>query len=391
MEKMIELHQKEFGAPPAVIAEAPGVLNLMGEHTDYNEGYILQMALDRAMRVAVSPRRDNSLRFFAADYNERKRTTIPNLKYKREDRWANHPKGVIHYVQQLGLPVHGLNMTIQGDVPEGIGLGASAALCVAAALAVNAFYGSPLKTPQLIQCAAQAENDFMDKKGTLTDFFVSALAQEGRALFLDLRSLDYEYIDLDLGSNRFLITDSNVPSTLTHKDEELDERKRLCGECFGILNERRPAKSLRDYSVREIKTGTGIMPEYMRRLCTHIVEENQRVLDIKEALQNRRYDMVGKLMNRSHESLRDNYEVSCPELDWLVKRALEIDGVWGSRLTGPGFGGCTLSLLQEQVIDTYRERLQEYEHIFGFIAEILLCRPAEGGRVIFSNEKPDND
>ncbi len=370
------LHKSEFGAEPEVVVSAPGTINLMGEHTDYNEGLVLQVGLNRSVSVAMSRRKDSSLRFYAADFNERKRTTIANLKYKREDRWANYPKGVLFELLQLGLSFRGVDVTIAGDVPQGIGLGSSAALEVATAVAMKSLFAYELTDMQIIQCSSRAETVFMGLESEITDQFVSCVAREGHAVFLDVRTLEYSLIPVDLGDVGIYVTNSNVPQVSTQAD--FRQRKEECKECVVYLSKKKPGTALRDYSVHDLKTSMGWVPESIRRVCMHVVQENQRVLDAKRALISGDAGKLGKLMSRSHESLRDYYEVSCPELDWLVKRAIEIDGVTGSRMTGPGFGGCTVSLIRESAFAKYKERLEEYERIFGFTAEAFACRPSNG-------------
>lgn len=376
MHELEQFHKREYGCEPEAVGSAPGVLNLMGEHTDYNQGFIMQMALQQRTWVALSRRKDNSLRFFAANFGERKRTTIPNLKYKREDRWANYPKGALQGFLERGLNFRGLDITIYSEVPVKIGLGSSASICSATAAGLNALGDFGLKKLDLIQIASDAERDFMGLKRTISDPFTSCLSKEGHAIILDNRTLDHSHIPLNFDPYRILLTNSNVPSIA--EEEDLVEFQDECRQCVEYLKKRRPGSSLRDYTPADLAGGLGIMPEGSRRFCSHVVEENLRVQECREALEEGDLAAFGKLMNRSHESLRDNYEVSCPEIDWLVKRAWEIEGVLGARMTGSGFGGCTVTLLTDQAWKIYEERLNEYEHIFGFSPVHFFCQPGAG-------------
>lgn len=383
---LVKAHTDEYGTEPQVIAGAPGVVNLIGEESYYNEGYVLQIALNKYVRVAVSHRKDNSLRFFAADSGERKRTTISNLKYKREDRWANIPKGVLQEFMKAGQSFRGLDFTFYGEIPKGIGLASSAAMGVAAAMAMSSLLEAGAAEKDIIMYASKAESSFIGRDKGVSDHLISCVAREGHAVFLDLRSLAYKLMPFDLGDIMILITNSNVPMFIT--EEDLSERKSECRECVSCLNNRRQGNSLRDYSAADLKHGMGIVPESIRKICLHVVEENARVQGAREALAAGNYPAFGKIMNHSHESLRDNYEVSCPELDWLVKRAWEIEGVYGSRMIGSGLGGCTVTLLEPTAVDAYSQRLKEYEHIFGFSAETLVCHPAGGAKILYrSREK----
>ena len=382
MEGLITSHNSEYNSKPQVIASAPGILNLMGEHTDYNEGCVIQTTINRSVSVAVSSRKDNSLRFYQVDSDEKKRTTVPNLKYKREDRWANYLKGVLFEFINMGCPVKGLDVSISGNIIPGIGLGASAALETAFAVAVNRLFNFGLTESKLIQAASYAEAVFIGRNTEITDQFVSSVGRKDRAVFLDLRSLDFEYLPLDLPEHCIVIVNSNVPGTEAVREAELAERKEQCAECVDYLNRKKPGKSLRDYTMEDID-GMGLLPEQIRRICNHVIGETQRAVDACDAIKTNNLELFGRMMNRSHESLRDNYEVSCPELDWLVKRSQEMDGVLGSRMTGGGFGGCTVSLIERKVLDNYKERLQEYEHIFGFEPELFICEPSEGVKITY--------
>ncbi len=386
MDDLFARHIKEYSSKPKVIASAPGILNLMGEHTDYNEGCVIQTTINKRVSVAVSSRNDNSLRFYMSDTDEKKRTTLANLKYKREDRWANYCKGVLFELINMGFPVHGLDVTISGDIVPGIGLGASAALLVAFTAAVNRLYRFELSDSQLLQASSYSEAAFAGRNTEITDHFISSIGKKDKAVFLDLRSLDYEYLPLELNELKLIIVNSNVPGTESVREAELLERKQQCTECVEFLNQKKKGRSLRDYTVEDISGGLGLLPEQIRRICSHVIEETQRSIDACQAIKSGNFELFGKMMNRSHESLRDNYEVSCPELDWLVKRSQEMEGVLGSRMTGGGFGGCTVSLIEAGVVDNYPERLQEYEHIFGFVPEIFICEPSNGVEIIFPED-----
>jgi galactokinase len=383
MDDLKKYHLEEYGEEPEVIVSAPGRVNLIGEHTDYNEGFVFPMAIDFVIQAAASRRRDQNLKFFTINYNDRKRTSIPNLRFKREDRWANYPKGVLSVLLARGYKLGGMNFTFQGDIPVGAGLSSSAALEVAAGYAAQTLFGLDIPGPELALIAQEAENTFVGVRCGIMDQFISRLAREGHALLLDTRSLEYRHVPLALNRAVFLITNSNVPRGLI--DSEYNQRRAECERCVALLNEhkRKPGRALRDYTVSDLQDSMGLIPEPTRKKCLHVVEENQRVLEAEAALRKRDLVYFGKLMNRSHESLRDLYEVSCPELDWLVKRAWETDGVYGSRMTGAGFGGCTVTLLEERGIPVYKERIEVYERIFSFKPEVYVCRPAEGARILY--------
>lgn len=386
MYNMKRFHKTEYAVDAEVISEAPGVINLLGGHTDFSDGYVLQVAINNSVSISISKRADNSFRFFAADPGERKKTTIANLKYKREDRWANYIKGVLYEFIQLGYIFKGLDITLSGDIPQGIGLGSSSAIGIATALALRELYGFNISDIQLVQTAYLSESSFMGKSERLTDQFCSYYAEKNTAIFLDIRSLEYATIPFSSNEYKLVITNSNVP--LVNSEDEINERRDECKRCAGILDVKKTGgTTLRDFGQTELESGMGKLSEASRRLCLHVVNENQRVLDGKRFLEQKDYLSFGRLMNRSHESLRDNFEVSCPELDWLVKRAVEIDGCAGSRMAGPGFCGCTISLMREDSFDKYDLRLEEYGRIFGFQADYFICEPAAKAKILYSNIK----
>jgi galactokinase len=313
---------------------------------------------------------------------ERKRTTIANLKYKREDRWANYLKGVLYELLQVGSSFKGLNLTVSGNVPREIGLGSSAAVGVATALAARALFGFELEDIQLVQVAYLSETAFMGKREKITDQLGTFFAKEGKAVFIDLRSLDYSLVPVNIGDLQLVLTESGVKQNSVH--EEIEERYELCSQSIEVLRDRATQKSLRDYTVQDLKLGMGMLPESSRRLCMHVVQENQRVLEGMELLKRGDGQAFGKLLGKAHESLRDNFEVSCPEIDWLVKRAGEMDGCYGAKIVGPGFGGCTLGVFSPDALEEYHHRLEEYEHIFGFHPVCHQIKPRTGARVLFS-------
>jgi galactokinase len=380
MDDLIRSHEEEYGQSPDIIAQAPGRVNLIGEHTDYNEGFVLPMAIDYFVQVAVSRRKDQHLRFHSVDFKDRKRTSLSNLRFKKEDRWANYLKGVISVLQGRGYISGGLSFSVSGNIPVGVGLSSSAALEVATAYAVQKLLEIEISGPELARIAQQAENSFVGVQCGIMDQFVSRMAQAGSAMFIDTRSMEYRHIPLSLGGVKILITNSSVPRSLA--DSEYNQRRMECEKCVNLLSARKPGRSLRDYTPEDLRDSLGLIPETTRKRCLHVVEENERVRDAEASLRRRDIVSFGKLMNRSHESLRDQYEVSCPELDWLVKRAWETEGVYGSRMTGAGFGGCTVTLIEEKAIPKYEERLEAYERIFSFKPEVFLVQPADGAKIL---------
>lgn len=379
MKDIVALHRAEYETPPEIIAAAPGVVKMLGEQAESADGLVLAAALSFDVRVAVSFRRDSSLRFFAADLGERKRTSLGNLKFKREDRWANYPKAVLDCLFKDGVPPKGLNFTISGDIPIGIGLASSTALSLASLLALKELFGLGHKPDELVEISRRAELEFFGKASPLYDTMTSALATSNSVSIIDLRNARRRALPFVDGGYVFVLTDSKVPRLSV--DAELRQREDDCRRCLAIIN-KGSKKTLRDLSPEEIDDLMGVLPESVRRRCLHVVEEYLRVLEAEESLAKGDALGFGRVLNKSHISLRNLYEVSCPEVDWLAKRATELEGVLCSRLTGKGFGGCTVSIMTRDALDEYRKRLEDYERIFGFRAVIYEAEIAGGSHIV---------
>ncbi len=381
MEKIISLHRDEYASDPEVIVEAPGALTIMGNHVDSDDGFMIRAALDMKISVSISRRKDNSLRFYAVDFAERKRTSAINIKYKREDRWANYIKSVLFSIENAGFAFKGLDITVAGNIPQGVGLASSSAMEAAVVLALSKLYNLNFPKEEIIKIIYNGEEKFLNSSKAPSGIYASLFGKKDNLLYIDLRYASVEYLPFISKDTSFVITLSNVPSIQIEK--EIEDRRKDINKCVEKLNSIKHGTSLRDYSKNDITTGIGVLPEQTRRRCIHIIDEIARTEEAKAAIKKSDMATLGKLMNRSHESLRDNFEVSCPEIDWLVKRAQEIDGVYGSKITGTGFGGCTLTLLKNSSIDRYRERLDEYERIFGFKADMINCNMSSGAKVIY--------
>jgi galactokinase len=379
------IHRTEYDldedrSEPVVIAEAPGRIHYLGEHGEPKAGLFLSSAIDRYIRVAVSLRKDNSLRFFAADLGERKRTTLVNLKYKREDRWANYIKVAIHLFAEMGYPVKGLNFTLAGDIPQQVGLASSSAIEVAAAMALKGFFKAPVNDKELLSRLTASEAVFFGKNASSVDYLIAFSARKDNFLVIDEASMEVRKIKSPLAKYKFLVMDSQVPRM--EVDEELKQRRHDIKKGLELLSQRKQGSSFKSFAAVDLVESMGDFPEEIRRRCMHIIQELRRVSDAEAALKKIDFPSLTKILFHSHESLRDLYEVSCPEIDWLVKRAQEIEGVLGSRMTGQGFGGCTYTILNDKAVTEYKRRLDDYERIFGFHPVTYEMRPAGGARIV---------
>jgi galactokinase len=357
-----------------VIAEAPGRVHYLGEHGEPRWGMFLSSAINRSVQVAVSLRKDNSLRFFAADLGERKRTTLINLKYKREDRWANYIKVAVHAFAGRGFPIKGLNFTVSGDIPQQIGLASSSAIEVAAAVALKGFFQVKISDRELLGMLRTSASLFFGKQFNPVDYLIALSAKKDHFLVVDEEKLEARMVKVPLAGYKILLMDSRVPRMGV--DEELKHRRQDIRRGLDFLSNKREGASFRDYVTSDIMESMGNLPEQIRRRCLHIVKELQRVEESQDLLRKGDFASLSKLILHSHESLRDLYEVSCPEIDWLVKRAQETEGVVGSRMTGAGFGGCTYTIIDARAVDEFNHRLEDYERIFGFHLLAHEIRPA---------------
>lgn len=380
MAEIQAVHERVYGVSPTAVAAAPGVVNIVGAHTEPHEGFVLAMAIDRHMQVAVTPREDTILHFYAADYDERRRTTISNLKYRREDRWANYPKGVVSALLSMGARVRGLSISVAGDIPTSVGLGASSAMSIACAVAIRAALDLPLKDNQLIECVRRAESNFVGYERGIANYLAAWHSRPDTAVLVDARNLSLTHLPLELGSAQFAITNAKIPSICTLRDYQArhDETR----SCLSVLKRRRFGIALRDYTTDDLNEILPFVSESARRRCLHVFRENASVQEACDAIRARDAVSLGKTLVRSHESLRDLYEVSCPEIDWLVKRSAETEGVFGARLCGSGSCGAVLTLLDESAFDRYSKRLEDYERIFGFAPDAFWCRPLVGVRTL---------
>ncbi len=379
MKDIAASHRTEYDASPDIVASAPGVVKFLGEQTDVADAVVVAAALSFELRVSVSPRRDSSIRFFAADLGERKRATAGNLKYKREDRWANYPKAVYDYFAREGHISRGVNFTISGDIPVGLGLASSAALSMASALALKEMLGLGFRNETLAEIARRAESDFFERPVPAYDFLSTTAPGAGTVSIVEARHSRRRAVQFLPGDWAIVLTDSKVPRMSV--DVELAQRNEECRKCFSLISEG-GQRSLRDVRSGELDDLMGLLPESVRRRCLHVVEELGRIMEAEESLVRGDAAGFGKTLNKSHASLRNLFEISCPEIDWLVKRAMEIDGVLCSRLTGKGFGGCTVSIMTPASIPEYRKRLEDYERIFGFRPVIHEAQISGGLRVV---------
>lgn len=366
-----------------VVVRAPGRVNLIGEHTDYNGGFVFPMAINFDIVMGGRKRGDEQVRIHSIDYQSTVEFSLAGpITYDEGERWSNYPRGVLWALQQTAVRLPGMELAFYGTVPQGSGLSSSAALEVATAVLVQYLAGSALSPKELALLCQKAENEFVGMKCGIMDQFVSVLGQEGNALFIDCRSLDYERVPLALGEYRILICHSGVKHSLV--DSAYNRRRQECETGVAILAGRYPAvKALRDADLTMLEACRDRMDPVVYRRCRHVLTENARVLKSVKALKEGDLVAFGQYLNQSHASLRDDYEVSCREVDLLVELAGRLDGVLGARITGGGFGGCTVNLIHASAVEAFQERVvRAYQEKTGRKAQIYFSNAANGAEIL---------
>ncbi len=364
-----EFSRKYGGAPR--IFRAPGRVNLIGEHTDYNDGYVMPCAIDFATYAAAAAREDRKIRVASMNFAGEYEFDLDNPTVEIAEGWARYVQGIALILERNGFRLRGANLLIDSDVPVGAGLSSSAALEVANGFAFAALSGVEIEKWQLAKIGQSAEHEFAGVRSGIMDQFASAFGMENHALFLDCRSLEWEPIPLS--SAQFIICNTRTKHDLA--DGEYNKRRADCEAAAALLGH----KSLRDVTVNEFNAKANILPERLLRRARHVITENIRVLGAVKYLKNGDLAQFGRLMNASHESLRTDYEVSSAELDIMVEIVRRQKGVLGARMTGGGFGGCTVNLLESGASEEFIETVSaDYRKATGIAPEIYVCRASNG-------------
>jgi galactokinase len=381
------IFQKKFGGAPAHITRAPGRVNLLGEHVDYNDGFVLPAAIDRATYIAFSPADSDQTTLVAADFDQEASFSPQTIPTKTQTdgsplpEWALYPAGVMWALRENQLGTAGLNAVYASDVPRGSGLSSSASVEMAFLTAWQTLGGWGLPSMQHALLGQKAENQYVGVNCGIMDQFASACGVEHKLLLLDCRSLEWKTISLPEGLS-IVIADTKVRRALT--SGEYNKRRAACEEAVQSLKEDLPnIKSLRDVSVEDFNRHAGKLREVVSKRARHVVEEIERSKQAEALLEAGNIQHFGELMNECHVSLRDLYEVSCPELDIMARIAQLLDGCYGARLTGAGFGGCTVNLVVSAQAERFSALLaQGYESETGYPPEIYITHASNGAELV---------
>jgi galactokinase len=370
-------------APPRIF-RAPGRTNLIGEHTDYNDGFVLPAAIDRATWIAIAPREDRILNIHSEHFNETIKFNLDESAPAPRHHWSDYVRGVAVLLQKSGIPVQGADILIRSDVPLGAGLSSSASLEVATAFALIAQANRELSKLEIAQLCQRAENEFVGAHVGIMDQFVSCFGQSNHAIFLDCRSLAQEAVPLPTNI-RLIMCNTMVKHEIA--SGAYNERRKNCEEAVAILKKVIPnIRALRDVTPDLLQQHSNLLPDLLSRRARHVVTENARVLAAREALINNDLESLGALMQKSHASLRDDYEVSCNELDVMANLANNFPGCVGARMTGGGFGGCTINLVRTTQVEQFAIHIREgYQGATGIAPEIYSCAASDGASEIINS------
>jgi len=359
---------------------APGRVNLIGEHTDYNNGYVLPAALSFGTYLLARKNDTNKLRFATANFEYKAEIPMDEITHKHEGQWVNYPLGVMCEFDRKKMDIGGLDLYYSGNIPAAAGLSSSASIELVTAVAINEIYENQLESLELVHLSVRAEREFVGVQCGIMDQFIVGKGQENSALFLNCGTEQYVHVPFTPTDYRLVIVDTRKVRKLS--DSKYNERVAECQSGLNEIRKEMDVASLGELSTDSMGEIEGYInaPIVLKRI-RHVVSENRRVLDAVKALMNNQFEIFGDLMNRSHDSLRNDYEVTGFELDTMVEVSRQQDGVLGSRMTGAGFGGCTVSLVKENCIDNFMEKVGEaYTAKTGLKPEFYLPEIVSGAR-----------
>ena len=369
---MIENFKKIFGETSEIRTfHAPGRVNIIGEHIDYNGGNVLPFSLRAGTHALIAERRGKTARFASENFPGVVEISLENIVYDTAHDWANYPKGIVHSMQREGREMGGFDILFSGNIPNGAGLSSSASVEMATAVALNAVFSLNYAPADLVKLAQKSENNFCGVNCGIMDQFAVGLGKKNFAVLLNCETLKFNYVQLALGDFCFVIMDTKKRRRLN--ESKYNERRAECDRARAILGE---------FTVENFRA-TEISDEIIRKRARHVIYENKRVASAVDALEKGDIAALGELLNQSHASLRDDYEVSCRELDTIVAEAVKLPACLGARMTGAGFGGCAIAIVARAAVPLFIKTVSaNYEKIIGHAPEIYICESGDGAREI---------
>jgi galactokinase len=374
------LHLHQFGQNPAVFS-APGRVNIIGEHTDYADGFVMPAAIDFATLAAITPRTDKSIAIFSTNFNSLVSHSLDSLPARASHHWSDYPLGVVAVLRGEGIEIPAFSLTLSGDVPLGAGLSSSASVEVASMVALLSLTGAKYSPPEVARLCQRAENEYVGASTGIMDQFIACCGAKDHALLLDCRTLEYRLAPIP---SHLSLVIANTMVKHSHAGGEYNTRRAEVEEGTQLLRSHRPEiRLLRDATLDDLKKwGSEMRPNVLKR-CRHIITENIRTVAAADALEAGDLPTLGRLMYEAHASYRDDFEASCPEADILVDMAAKEAGCIGARLTGGGFGGCTINLVESANAEAFSTHLRDgYRKATGTQADIYLCRASAGAHRI---------
>lgn len=374
---------EELYARKPLIVASPARVNLIGEHTDYNQGFVLPGAVDKKMIVAIAPNGTDTVQLFANEYSESFSFSLPDITPRKKEGWTSYMIGVIYFLQQRGCNVQGVDVMIDGNVPVGAGMSSSAALCSAFGFALNELFEFGLNRIDLVYIGQKTEHEFVGVMVGVMDQFASLHGKAGHVIKLDCRSMEYEYIPFNFPDYKIVMVNSMVKHSLA--GTEYNVRRQQCEEGVSIMKKflSGDIKSLRDINLADLQAHKADLDEEVFNRCLYVVTENERLLKGCKLLQSGDLDGFGKLMYETHQGLSKLYSVSCEELDLLAEQAHTFKGVKGTRMMGGGFGGCTINLVENDAVDSFISFIKEkYFQHFNLETEAYITQTDDGTKVI---------
>ena len=382
MEKDIRGQFQQYFGNDCLIAAAPGRVNLIGEHTDYNQGYVLPAAIDRNIHVAIAENKTNQLNLVAREFNEKFSFALNDMH--PVEGWPTYMLGMVFQLFPENRLPEGMDVYISGNVPLGAGMSSSAALCSAFGVALNEYFHLGFTQMELALAGQQTEHQFAKLQCGIMDQFASMHGKSGQLMKLDCRNLEFEYIPFDFPAYRIVLVNSMVSHSLASSEYNL--RRQQCEEGVAIIKNRIPEiHSLRDISLSQLKAHQQLLSDTVYRRCRYIIEENQRLLDGCRFLNQKNLHAFGKLMFEAHEGLSKDFEVSCPESDFLVATIKNMAGVQGARQMGGGFGGCIITLVEKNSVEDFIKNIQSaYEIRFGKTPDCYDLNIGQGAHIVYN-------
>lgn len=384
VEKFHEIFPKEESSDPHAFF-SPGRINLIGEHTDYNGGYVFPCAITYGTYGLARKREDRTVRMFSMNFEEKGiiEFQLDEMNYDVNHNWANYPKGMIRYIQEAGWEVpNGLDVLVYGNIPNGAGLSSSASLEMLIGVMVDEMFAYQIDRLDLVRLGKKVENEFIGVNSGIMDQFAVGMGKENCGILLDCHTLKYEYAPLNLSGHKIVIMNTNKRRELA--DSKYNERRSECEAALTLLQQGKEIQSLGELNEAEFEALKHLInDDVLARRAKHAVYENQRTLAALQALKGGDLLRFGQLMNASHVSLRDDYEVTGVELDTLVEAAWKQEGTIGARMTGAGFGGCAIAIVKDETVETFiREVGSEYKTNIGYEATFYIASIGEGAKVL---------